>query len=68
MPEYADPERYFAVSLSLAAVRHEDYERVSRALERVRDEFCWGGSSIGVEGVRPNTVINGVPEPRGSDT
>lgn len=66
MPEYADPEHYFAISLSLAAVRHEDYERVSRALERVRDAFSWGGSSISVEGVRPKTVINGVPEPRGA--
>jgi hypothetical protein len=51
----------FALSLSLAAVRNEDYENVSRALERLRDEFCCGGSTVSIEQVRPNTVINREP-------
>lgn len=58
MTEYAQPEDYFAISLNMAAVRQEDYDAVTDALVSVRNRFCRGGSTIGVESVGENTVIN----------
>jgi hypothetical protein len=58
MTEYADPEKYFAISLSLSAVKRDDYEACEKALRKVRDEFSQGGSGISYESVRPGTVLN----------
>lgn len=58
MSEIADPDKYFRITLSLAAVSREDYAAVHAALKAVRDKFCRGGSWVSVESVTPSTVVN----------
>ncbi len=58
MTKFADPEEFFALRVSLAAVRHEDYDAASTALSEVIDQFCWGGSTVSVERVGASTVVH----------
>lgn len=54
----ADPGKHFALEMHLSVVDNEDYRRLMDALSEIRNEYSRGGSSVSIERVKPDAVVN----------
>jgi hypothetical protein len=54
----ADPEKHFELEMHLSVVDNEDYELLTSTLDAIRNKYSRGGSSVSIERVNPDAVVN----------